>query len=71
VETQVAEKHRNDKTTTTWRFHLVPIRIPKINKTNDNYASEDIRKYSSIAGGSENLYSYCGNQYRDSSESWK
>lgn len=46
-------------------FHLTPVRIAKIKKTQ---ATEQARKgveqrgHSSTAGGNPNLYSHCGNQ---------
>ena len=57
----------------TLRFHLTLARMAKINNTSDSYADEDVeqREHSSIAAGSANSYSHCGNQYDSSSENWE
>ena len=45
--------------------------MAKINKTSDahDFKDEEQEEDSSIAGGSENLYSHSGNQY--GSENWE
>jgi hypothetical protein len=46
---------------TTLRFYLTPMRIEKINKTNDSSYWWGCEGYSSITGGSTDLYSYYRN----------
>jgi hypothetical protein len=57
---------------TPLRFHLTPVRMAKIKNTKTAHAGEDVEQgeYSSIAGGSTNLFSHYGNQYRGSPERW-
>ena len=54
----------------TLRSHLTPVRMSKIITQVTDHAGEDVEQveHSSIADGSTNLYSHCGNQYGGSSE---
>jgi hypothetical protein len=79
----MADKHLKKCTTslaivemqikTTLRFHLTPVRMAKINNTSDSSRWQGCGARGTLlyAGGSANLYSYCGKQYRCSSQNWK
>jgi hypothetical protein len=59
---------------TTLKFHLIPIRMAKINNSFNSrcwrgYGERE--EYIAIAGGVANWYNYSGNQSGTSSESWK
>ena len=57
----------------TLRFHLTPVRVAKIKKTQVTAdAVKDVEKeeHSSIAGGIASFYNYSGNQCGCSSENW-
>jgi uncharacterized protein (UPF0303 family) len=58
---------------TTLRFHLTPVRMAKIKKTQVTAdAGEGVEKeeYSSIAGGITIWYNHSGNESGNSSENW-
>ena len=75
----MAEKHlkkcsefliiREMQIKTTLRFHLTPVRMAKIKKSD---ADEDVEKkeHSSIVCGIASLYNHSGNQSGGSSENW-
>lgn len=81
-ERQVTEKHlykclnslaiSKMQNKMTFRCYLIPVRIAKINSTRDSscWHGYGARGLFSIAGESENFYSYYGNQYVSSSERW-
>ena len=50
---------------TIQRVHLTPVKIDKIKDTSDNlcWGGLELRKPSSIAGGSANLLNHYGDQY--------
>ena len=54
---------------TTMRYHLTPVRMAKINKTETMNVDKDVEKRgaSYTVGGNASWYSHCGKQYGGSS----
>jgi hypothetical protein len=60
------------KIKTILRFHLIPIRLAIIKKTNNNKCWQGCggKGTSYPAGGNVNYYNHCGNQYGGASENY-
>ena len=68
---KILSHHRNpNQSNSEIPFHLTPVRMSMIKNTDDSLCWKGcrVRKHSSIAGESANLYSHFGNQYGDFSE---
>jgi hypothetical protein len=77
----MAEKHlkkcatslviREMQIKTTLRFHLTPVRMPKIKNSGDSRCWRGCEEeHSSIAAGIANWYNHSGNESGSSSENW-
>jgi hypothetical protein len=61
-----------EKSKTTLRFYLTPVRMAKIKNSVTTHVCEDVEKkeLSSTAGGIASWYNNSGNQSDSSSENW-